>query len=116
MARLSVNVTGLNEAIKQLDDVQIDRAIKAAFSDIGKRALKVWRSATPLRTGRLRKSLFVRPIQDGLSFRIRARGFYYGPVNHRLGGRMTNALKKALTDPAINRIFERHLKAELEGK
>ena len=116
MARLSVNVSGLDEVIGRLDPANIERALKKAYREIGKRALKVWRSNTPRRTGRLRKALFVRPIQEGLSFRVRGEGFYYGPVNHRLGGRPTEALRKALTDPAVDRIFERHLREELEGK
>ena len=116
MARLSVNVTGLDEVIDRLDPANIDRALKRSFREIGKRALKVWRTATPRRTGRLRKALFVRPIPEGLSFRVRGEGFYYGPVNHRRGGRPTEALRKALTDPAVNGIFEKHLRAELEGE
>ena len=116
MARLSVNVSGLDEVIGRLDPANIERALKKAYREIGRRALKVWRTSTPRRTGVLRKSLFVRQIPEGLSFRVRARGFYYAPANHRLGGRMTHALRKSLTDPAVDRIFERHLREELEGK
>ena len=95
-----VDVTGLQEAIGVLDPVRVNRALKAAFQEIGIEGLKTWRKATPRRTGRLRRSLTVRRLEPlGRSFQRRPAGFYYAPVNAGPRGGMTRALEGFLRGP-----------------
>ena len=90
-AAITIEVSGLTEAIDSLDPAKLDGALRAAAAEIAPRALAIWRNATPFRTGRLRSSLAVVPTPDGLRFFVRPPGFYYAPANAHLGGRITKS-------------------------
>ena len=114
MAFLQVNISGLAAAEAALSPERIEAALSAAMAEIGQRGVARWRTATPRRTGRLRRSEHAErygPLH--LQFRVTGRGFYYGPVNARHG--MTDALSSYLGSNEVQSIFARHLAAALGG-
>lgn len=110
-----IQVSGLKEAIATLAPGRLERALRAAAAEIAPLALNVWRQATPYRTGRLRGTLAVQPVAEGLRFFVGRSGFYYGPKNAQLGGRITKALTQYLGSREVQAIIERHLAAAFGG-
>ena len=112
----TVTVTGLDDLFKTLARIPqaIDRALASGGKEIATQGTKYWRSIVTVRTGRMRRALFVtvRASRGSLlvEFSIAGKGFYYLFQDQRAQWQQQLVTYLAGIGPTILR---RHLQREL---
>ena len=112
----SVTVTGLDDLFETLSQIPkaIDRALISGGKEIAAQGTKYWRSIVTVRTGRMRRAIFVtvRASRGSLlvEFSISGRGFYYLFQKQRAVWQQMLVTYLAGIGPPILR---RHLQREL---
>ena len=75
--RVSIQIEGLDEVLKNLEDIQVrapENLVKLT-AELARDTEDAWKAATPRRTGRLQEADVAKP--DGLTFQLLNSTYYY---------------------------------------